>query len=158
MAVVVGRSTGSLALIKFVKSNIRPRSTVYNPDKSERLRMFDTVYENGSADFHSLVWARLVSGDFVTGNWETRREITIDEFQRGHPCRRFVSALHSIDSVKGTAIILIGEGDVPMVPRPKATRFDYSWRLWDLTNNRELEVLKRCDNPFDWYDANDDES
>jgi hypothetical protein len=128
---------------------IRPRSSVYNGDQTERLRIFEEVWDDGGADFHSMVWARLVSGDFVNGEWETRKEITSQEFQAGCAFRRWVARLHSFSPTDATAIIQVGEGDVPMDPPPRMTKFNYSWRLWDLENNRELKILKQCENPFE---------
>ena len=129
---------------------IRPRSSVYNADQTERLRLFEELWEEGGADFHSIAWAHLVRGDFVNGEWDTRKEITREEFQAGCPFRRWVARLHSFTPSDATAIIQVGEGDVPIDhPSPKVTRIVYSWRLWDLANNQELKMLKRCEDPFE---------
>jgi hypothetical protein len=55
----------------------------------------------------------------------------------------------------------VAEGDKPEQTNPlefRSTRFIYSWRLWDLKNNRELKRLMTCEDPFQHYEEKDDES
>lgn len=93
-------------------------------------------------DFGSLVW-RTNSG----GEWRDHITITATAFQSGSPHRRWVSQLHTIDATKGTAIIKVAEGDVPDGALP--VNYIYSWREWNLQNNKEVRLIRTCANPFE---------
>jgi hypothetical protein len=57
--------------------------------------------------------------------------------------------MHNLDPSRGEAILKIAEGDAPLdAPRGK---IHYSWRRWDLVQNREVARLQECENPFAPY-------
>lgn len=95
-----------------------------------------------SYDSHSIVWQRLKNGD-----WIDYVTISQDDFQRGHANRRWIHKIHDFDPASGTAILKVGEGDAP--ENSAAISYIYSWREWDLKNNRELKLIHVCDNPFE---------
>jgi hypothetical protein len=93
-------------------------------------------------DFHSVAW-EVRQGDL----WFEHVVITAADFQRGNNRGRWVSALHHWNPVSGVAILQVGEE-----PAPRSTqvhRSMYSWREWDLRNNREIAVLRDCRSPFE---------
>ena len=97
-----------------------------------------------SHDSHSLVWQRLEGG-----LWIDHVTITQDDFQHGNPHRRWVSSIHSFDPVSATAILQVAEGDAP--ESAPAISYIYSWREWDIRNNRQVKILRICDDPFEPY-------
>ena len=97
-----------------------------------------------SYDSHSLVWQR-----FDSGLWIDHVTITQDDFQRGCPRRRWVSSIHSFDPVSATAILKIAEGDAS--ESAPAISYAYSWREWDIKNNRQVKVFRVCEDPFEPY-------
>lgn len=135
--------------------SIREGAIVYTPIGTNRLRLLQEWGDEGG-DFHSLVWEYLDGSE-----WRPHRTITSEEFQWGHPFRRWIAALHSLRAESATAVIQVGEGDKPQPVDPlqfQSTRFVYSWRLWDLASNRELKHLTSGDDPFERYEPKDDES
>lgn len=115
---------------------------VYGPNGQDRLCLLYEPREEGGWDFHSVQWERLVQEQ-----WQPHIVITRAEFQGAHDRRRWVSELFSLDTQRGLGVIKVAEGDKPQ--KAFATRFYYSWRTWDLVNNREVGKLKDCENPFD---------
>lgn len=73
--------------------------------------------------------------------------ITQDDFQRGHTGRRWISEIHGFDPVSATAVLKVAEGDAP--ENSRTVSYVYSWRKWDLKNNRELKMIRVCDDPFE---------
>jgi len=117
------------------------KAELHSTTGAERLRLVYVEYHEGG-DFHSLLYETLRSEQ-----WEPRAVITREAFQSGCPYRRWVSELHSFLPSAGTAIIQVAEGDRPSGHH--SVHFGYSWRRWDLIENRELALLKQCDSPFD---------
>jgi hypothetical protein len=117
------------------------RETVYGPNDTDRLCLL-YVPRDGGWDFHSIVWERLVDGE-----WKPKLSLTQDQFQGSHERRRWIANLSTLDPEVGCATVKVAEGnrrDGALV-----VRFDYSWRTWDLVNNREIKRLKDCASPFD---------
>ena len=136
-------------------STFRERAIVYSSSGTDRLRLILEWDEQGG-DFHSVVWEHLEGAD-----WRTVHEISRDKFQWQYPFRRWVSDLHSLSPENATAVMKVAEGDKPAAVNPlefRTIKFHYSWRLWDLRNNCELKRLMNCDDPFQSYDSQDDES
>ena len=110
---------------------------------SDRLTL---QYDEGH--FRALVWSSERGGE-----WHCRVVITQADFECDCDRERWPNALHSFDPATGCAIIKVGEMEVP---RDKAgpggfRRVVYSWREWDLLANRELRVLRVCEDPFEEY-------
>ena len=123
--------------------------TLLNESESERLRL---IYEGRmfndnerGYDFHSLVWEAKEGG-----NWRAKREITRSSFESECTNQRWVSKLHSFDSSAGHAILQVAEGDAPK--GSDSISYHYSWRKWDLNENREVAFLCKCEDPFQTYD------
>jgi len=127
-----------------IDPNLILTSQIYGPNGSDRLSRFDIARDFGF-DFHSLVWERR-SAD----GWHDHMSLTQEQFQGTHDCRRFVSGLHSFDPQRGWAAIQIGEGNRPQ--GSFVVTFFYSWRTWDIVNNQEIGLLKKCESPFDTLD------
>jgi len=108
----------------------------------ERLRLIYVQVAN-SADFHCLSFERLEAHE-----WKPVSVITKERFQENCAHRRWVADLHSFSPGGGTAIIQVAEGDVP-AGAFSSVRYLYSWRRWNLIENSEVVVLKRCESPFD---------
>lgn len=117
----------------------RPK-TVYAPGHRDRLRLFWEARGIG-LDFHSLVWERRDA--FF---WRAHVTITESDLELPNRHQRWISEMHSFDPSRGEAILRIAEGDAPW-DAPRCT-INYSWRLWDLVNNREILRLQECENPF----------
>jgi hypothetical protein len=97
-------------------------------------------------DFHSLVW-NSKDGD----TWSEKLTITRPDFEKDASGRRWISELHSFDSTKGHAVIKVGE---EQPPKPDgSTQVEYSWREWDLLNNRHIRLLRVCKSPFETVDG-----
>jgi hypothetical protein len=99
--------------------------------------------------FQALVWTFEANG-----LWECRVVITRTEFERGAEKERWVSELHSFDPASGTAIVKVGEMEVaPEKAGPRGfRRCLHSWREWSLLNNKEVRLLRRCEDPNESYD------
>ena len=115
----------------------------------QRLSLFYAPHRElaDAYDFHSLVWECRENG-----RWRTRRVISAAEFQGGAERRRWVNGLHRLDPASGQALIRVAEADRPQ-PAPQA-RLHYTWRRWDLLNNREIEKLQLCGRPDADYEEN----
>ena len=72
------------------------------------------------------------------------------EFQDGAERLRWINGLHRLDPASGQALIRVAEADRPQ-PAPQL-RLHYTWRRWDLLNNRELEKLQLCGRPDAEYE------
>ncbi len=99
-----------------------------------------------SYDSHSLVWQRLQNG-----SWSDIVTITQADFQRGTARRRWFSSIHSFDAVAATAIIKVAEAEAP--DSAGTIQYVYSWREWDIKNNREIKTIRVCKDPFEPCDA-----
>jgi hypothetical protein len=119
------------------------RATVYSVGGRERLRLY-WVARGIGWDFHSLVWERRAS--FL---WRPYITISESDFTLLNRHQRWVNEMHSFDPTRGAAVLMIAEGDAPG-DAPRCT-INYSWRLWDLINNREMSRLQECENPFAPY-------
>ncbi len=116
-------------------------STITSSDGHDRLSL-----QNEGGYFRALVWTSEQGRE-----WTCRAVITQTDFQRGHERHRWVNELDSFDPGEGTAIIKVGEMDVPL---PAGFgRCTYSWREWDLLANRELRVFRVCEDPFEEFGA-----
>ena len=102
----------------------------------------DADAEFQGLDFHSVAW-EVRQGDL----WFEKVVITAADFQRGNDRTRWVSALHHWNPVSGVAILQVGEEPAPRLTQ--VHRAMYSWREWDLRNNREIAVLRDCRSPFE---------
>jgi len=120
------------------------------------LDLFGMVYGRNGLDRLCLIYARRGEGwDFHSLRWEERKDqdwqprivITEEEFQGAHERTRWVSELFSFDPQRGWAVFKVAEGDKP--PSAFAISYYYSWRTWDLVNNREIGKLKDCESPHD---------
>src|SRR5262249_16481683 len=86
-------------------------------------------------DFHTLIW-EATEGD----KWSEKITITRADFEKGAAGRRWIAELHSFDSTKGHAVVRVGEEQSPKADG--SMRVEYSWREWDLLNNRQVQVLR----------------
>ena len=85
----------------------------------------------------------------VGTNWNPVVEISSAEFQNGNPNDRWVAEIFSFDARGGTAIIKVAE-DCPSADRHSSVV--YSWRKWDLRQNKEIQILRICKDPFEPFD------
>jgi hypothetical protein len=101
--------------------------------------------EQKAYDFHSLAW-EVRSGD----DWTERLVISRADFERDG-VRRWVSALFSLNSDAGTAIIQVAEEQ----PRDSqgVVSIGYSWQQWDLVCKSPVSVLRACADPFEPFDG-----
>ena len=79
-------------------------------------------------------------------SWADRLVLSRADFERGG-ARRWVTELHTFDPASGTAVCKVGE-EQP-ADAGGAVRVEYTWREWDLANNREVRVLRVCGSPFE---------
>lgn len=129
--------------------DLRLFGIVFASAGEQRLSLFYAPHP-GTADaydFHSLVWEFRESG-----RWRTRRVISAGEFASGAERQRWINGLHRLDPASGQALIRVAEADRPQ-PAPQL-RLYYTWRRWDLLNNRELEKLQLCGRPDAEYEEN----
>jgi len=99
--------------------------------------------QNENGFFRALVWSSEVGRE-----WRLRAVITHADFKAGSDHERWISGLHSFDPATGLAIIKVGQ----TIPLHKTfSKCDYSWREWDLSNNRELRLLRMCEDPSEEY-------
>ena len=113
----------------------------------QRLSLFYAPHRGvaDAYDFHSLAWEYRENRE-----WHMRRVITAAEFENGAERRRWVNGLHYLDPSSGQAVIRVAEAE-RLQPAPQV-RLYYSWRSWDLLNNRELEKLQLCARPDAEYE------
>ncbi len=95
-------------------------------------------------DFYSLAW-EVQHGD----KWIEKAVISRADFQKGAQRRRWISNIQSFDPDTSHALLQIGEEG----PRDLAgaMHVTYSWREWDVENNREIRVIRVCENPFEAF-------
>lgn len=131
-------------------TRLETTAEVRDPTDTIRLQKRDLVTvsienpDERSYDFHSLVW-QIKDGS----TWKDKVVLTQTAFQKGTNRRRWVSTLHSLDSAKGSAILKVGEGDAPE-NSPRVT-YQYSWREWDITKNKEVRTIRVCSDPFEAF-------
>lgn len=118
--------------------------TVVDGSGTHRLSLHFFGSKEDGYDFHSLVWEKKDNGV-----WKSCKEISEQAFEANRERRRWVSKLHSFEPTTGHAIIQVAEGDKPR--NAIEIRFLYSWRKWDLLNNREVELLQQCEHAFEAY-------
>ncbi len=128
-------------------ADLRLFGLVFASGGEQRLSLFYTPHRSAADayDFHSLLWEYRENRQ-----WLVRRIIAAAEFEDGAIRRRWVNGLHGLDPVHGQAIIRVAEADRPQ-PAPQL-RLYYSWRRWDLLNNREVEKLQLCARPDSEYE------
>jgi hypothetical protein len=137
MAVRLSQTLG----VSSMPENLVTKAELHSHSGAERLRLLYVERLEGG-DFHSLSFEVRDSDE-----WKPVAVIARDQFQLGHPTRRWVADLHSFSPAFGTAIIQVAEGD-----RPKGSysiHFIYSWRRWNLHENQQIALLKECKSPFD---------
>ena len=128
---------------KQIKKHLREVGTVKDESGINRLKLI--VIGNGRGyDFDSLVWEK-----YVLEEWTLKNTITQEEFDSDQT-RKWISALHSFDSEKNEAIIQVGEADSP---RGMSYSVIYSWRKWDIANNKQIAILQTCKNPYEEYNG-----
>jgi hypothetical protein len=115
---------------------------VYGPNGRDRLCLLYEPRREHGWDFHSIRWEEQDRED-----WKPRITITQEQFQADHDRRRWVSEVYSLDPQRGWCVLKVAEGDKP--DGAFSIRFHYSWRTWDLLNNREIGKLKDCQSPHD---------
>ena len=103
-----------------------------------------TVSNGTGYDFYSLSW------EVKDGTWKDKVVITKADFQRGYKRQRFVTSIHSFYPDTGVAILKIGELWPNKVPGMAVAV--YSWREWDLANNREVHIARVCKSPFEAFE------
>lgn len=128
--------------------DLRLFGMVFADAGEQRLSLLYTPHRDtaDAYDFHSLLWEYREGGQ-----WLHRRIITAAEFESGAIRRRWVNGLHGLDPVRGHAVIRVAEADRPQ-PAPQL-RLYYSWRRWDLLDNREMEKLQLCARPDSEYEV-----
>jgi hypothetical protein len=123
--------------------------TVTDESERERLRLIyeGRTYEDKECgyDFHSLIWEHSENGI-----WKLRKELTQETFEAECINQRWISKLHSFDPKTGYAVLQVAEGDAPKGSHE--IHYNYSWRKWDLNNNREVAFIHQCKDPFEPYD------
>jgi hypothetical protein len=100
-------------------------------------------------DFYSLDW-EIKEG----ANWTNKSSISRASFQKGCPRHRWVSKIQSFDHGNGRAILQVGEEKPPNAAG--TVRVTYSWREWDVLNNKEVRTIRVCDDPFETLEDNKD--
>jgi len=92
-------------------------------------------------EFESLDWKVRVGA-----SWTNRVVITKADFNAGAINERWITELYSFDPLSGIAVIKVAE----MMPRnTNAGRVTYSWREWNMTNNRQVRIVRMCTEPFE---------
>lgn len=116
------------------------------------------VRQGGGYHFDSLIWRkhpevgeRSLEASIVVAT------ITRSAFQAGSERKRWVSDIHSFDASTGRAIIQVAEADVPMNhPPEQEVNIQYSWREWNIRENRAVRYLATCKLPSDVYSTSAD--
>ncbi len=138
-----GCGGGSKRVTKEEVTDVTGRNRLARVDR-ERSSLMDSLRGRRSFDFDALVW-RTNAG----GSWQDYIVISQTAFQRGRLRERWVSQIHSLDAARGTAIIKVAEGDVPI--GSPSIRYVYSWREWSLLTNGEVRLIRTCADPFEGY-------
>jgi hypothetical protein len=125
---------------------MQPREIIDQSGNHRLVIHYEPPEDGVPANFHRLVWSAKTGSD-----WVDRTTIAREDFNRDTDKRRWIQEIHSFDPSTGYAIMKVAEGDVPRHEK-KRTRFIYSWREWDVQNNREMQVLYFCKSPHDKYE------
>ena len=129
-------------------TSIQTVETVVSEDGMDRLirkdletvstfRPFEKSYNS-----HSLVWQRLEES-----SWTDKIIITQSDFQGSNPNRRWIREIESFDPITSNAILKIAEGDAPQ--GSNSIKYVYSWREWNIKDNREIKTIRVCKDPFE---------
>lgn len=123
---------------------IHQQSSILTPDGTMRLRllMVEVGKKPCGFNFHALVW------EYFNGNeWKEKISITEKKLSKVLGENAWVADIHSFNAENGTAILRFGtEGPTDCDGMHWQL---YSWREWDLLNNREHRFIEICDSPFD---------
>lgn len=126
---------------------------VYDLGRSNRLSLiFRRVRSLRSRtkdyNFECLLW-RTNS----LGRWRDKVLITRQAFQGGRSLDRWISRIGAFDPINGRAVIKVAEESPTARTNSTGGWVDtiYSWREWDLLNNREIRVVRVCKDPFEKY-------
>ena len=104
------------------------------------------IGEPGKAyDFYSLDWE--IKHD---AEWIQNIVISRADFQKGCRRRRWVNQVQSFDPDSGRAILLIGEEGLP--DADGSMDVIYSWREWDVRKNKEVRLIRVCEDPFESFE------
>ena len=124
-----------------------PHETIEAPDGENRLVLLYVSMgvpgwpPDSAADFHSLRW-EVKSAD----DWETKTELGYPELEKVLGEQALVSRLHSFDPHTGRAVVQFSTNG------PKDSLGGewclYTWRDWDLLNNREHRFIEISENIF----------
>lgn len=140
------RARGSLLapplFIRRLFGRMHTVSELTDPSRRERVRLCYVRFGSGS-DFHSIVWEH---SDGVS--WKRRARTLPRDLARAEIA--FVSSIHSFDPAEGTAVIHAAAMR-PSVEEPGRTDAVFSWRSWDLLNNRQIAILQECAVPWERY-------
>jgi len=93
-------------------------------------------------DFHSLVWE---TNDGT--KWLQKKVISKVDFAEEES---WVRDLHSFDSSTGRAILKAAEMSKP--DETNSRKCIYSWREWDIINNKQVRMIRVCKDPFEPYE------
>ena len=126
--------------------------TVTDKDGSNSLVLIyeGLIYEGEEHgyDFNSLIWSKKNSNE----DWEPYLTISREDFDTDPQFAKWINEIHSFDPSNGHAILRIAEGDAPR--ESYEVKYEYSWREWDLLNNKQIELLQVCNDPFEVFDGN----
>jgi hypothetical protein len=128
--------------MELLQGNLREAASI--SIETQRVRLLFRGSKEKGWYFHSLVLEYMHDNE-----WKSSLAITQEQFEGTHTHRRWVSGLHSFDPASGIVILKIGEFDEPKGFR--SSHVSYSWRSWDLKNNRQVSMLKKCTFPLEPY-------
>lgn len=129
-----GNASGDERLTLYLRTQAFATYEVLDNPLNFGLITESAVTAEGDPDL--LVWTRKEQG-----KWKIFRKITRKEMQRDSNRNLFVNQIGSFDSRNGWATLKVGEDGPGGV-------VNYSWRVWDLVNNRQVKILN-CSSDYD---------
>ena len=121
--------------------------TIYDENKNNRLNLIIRVHwwadssgvVHKGKDNYALEWENKING-----KWRLLRIITKQEIYNELKYEGWFSDIDSLKPESGSAILKIAEygqqdGDLRVI--------NYSYREWDLINNKEVKYIRQCNYP-----------
>lgn len=120
---------------------------VYDETQCNRLKLISRIHwwadDTGQickdSNPYSLKWERKTEG-----TWKPYIYLPKNQFTKLFKYGGFFTDIESIDPQRNIATIKIAEWDAP---KGGARSVDYSWREWDIRNNKEVKLTREIKYP-----------
>ncbi|MEM9444940.1 MAG: hypothetical protein AAGA18_06260 [Verrucomicrobiota bacterium] len=122
-----------------MKADQRIFGEIYDESKSHRITLVYDETSRGGYDFLRIDWHTLRDNE-----WRIHHTLSQDAFSKNSNEQIWVSDIHSFDPETANCILKIAEGEKQL--DVGHISYIYSWRIWDIKDNKEVKLIKVCEN------------